>query len=125
MYKTQRLRFLLLPCLFLIFACFPASRQTVNATLSGTVLDQNGAIITGVSISVQNDATSLVRTSTTNESGTFTIPLLQPGTYTVTARANGFTRAQFPGIVLNVNDERSLRIELKVGSVDAAIEVRP
>jgi hypothetical protein len=103
----------------------PIEAQTATATLSGTITDPNSAVIPGVSITVQNDATSITRNATTNESGSFTISLLPPGKYTITAKRDGFTSVQVPDVVLNVGDQKAISIGLKVGDVNAAIEVRP
>src|SRR5438105_580641 len=71
-----------LSCLVLLFACLPVLSQTATATLSGVVEDEKGAVIAGCKITITNPATGLERTVVTNESGTFTIPLLPPATYT-------------------------------------------
>src|SRR6266481_2170497 len=65
--------------------------QGSSATLSGTVTDQNGAIVPGVSITVLNLSTASKRETITNEQGSFTVPLIPPGTYTIKARGAGFT----------------------------------
>jgi carboxypeptidase family protein len=101
-----------------------ATAQTTNATLSGVVEDQKGAVVPGVKITVTNPATGLERTVVTDSSGAYIVPLLPPATYTVTAEQAGFATVKFPNITLNVNDQRSLRIELKVGSVGGEVEVR-
>src|SRR5690348_2346829 len=94
----------LAPCLLLIAYCsFLTEGQTTNATLSGLVEDEQGSAIPGCKVTVSNEATGLRRSATTDESGLWTVPLLPPATYTVTAEANGFKRIQFPNIVLNVN----------------------
>src|SRR6266508_3319885 len=98
--------------------------QTTNATLSGVVEDQKGAVVPGVKITVTNPATGLERTVVTDDSGAYVVPLLPPATYTVTAEQTGFATVKFPNITLNVNDQRSLRIELKVGAVGGEVEVR-
>jgi len=97
--------------------------QSATATLSGTVEDQNGAIIPGVNITVQNKATSLERQTTTNDSGGFTVPLLPPGDYTVTARRDGFSPVEVRNVVLNVGDQKALNIQLKAGDVNATVTV--
>ncbi|HEY2974597.1 MAG TPA: carboxypeptidase regulatory-like domain-containing protein, partial [Pyrinomonadaceae bacterium] len=121
-------RCLLLTGLLLLTACclLPtvATAQTTNATLSGVVEDENGAVVPGVKISVTNPATGLERTVVTDSSGAYIVPLLPPATYTVTAEQTGFATVKFPNITLNVNDQRSLQIELKVGAVGGAVEVR-
>src|SRR6478672_8265120 len=60
--------------------------QSTSATLTGTVEDQNGAIIVGASVTVLNINTRLQREATTNEQGYFIVALLPPSTYTVTVR---------------------------------------
>src|SRR5437899_8414543 len=110
----------------LVPLCFtPIAAQSTAATLSGTVEDQNAAAVAGAGITVQNKATSFERTAITNESGSFTVPLLPPGTYSIIVRRDGFTSVEVRDIVLNVGDQKSIQIALKVGNVNAAIEVRP
>jgi hypothetical protein len=72
---------------------------------------------------VLNAATSLERQGTTNEQGYFTISLLQPGNYIVTTRRDGFAAVQFKNIVLNVGDQKALKIVLKAGDVSAMVQV--
>ncbi|HKZ79486.1 MAG TPA: carboxypeptidase regulatory-like domain-containing protein [Pyrinomonadaceae bacterium] len=98
--------------------------QSATATISGTVEDQNGAVIPGVNITIQNTGTSFERQATSSDAGSFTIPLLPPGTYTLTARRDGFTPVEIRNVVLNVGDQKSLQIELKVGPVGATVDVK-
>ncbi|HLA09449.1 MAG TPA: carboxypeptidase-like regulatory domain-containing protein, partial [Pyrinomonadaceae bacterium] len=74
---------------------FAARGQTATATLSGTVEDENGAIIPGVAITAVNNGTQLTRQTTTDENGYFVIPLLSPGSYTVKAQGKGFAPVDF------------------------------
>src|SRR5713226_4557563 len=100
-------RYLLL-CLLLTsgFCLLPAAfGQSATATLSGTVVDQNGSVIPGVEITMVNTGTSLQRHATTNGEGYFTVPLLSPGIYTVTARGQGFAPIEVPNVILNVGDQ--------------------
>ncbi len=108
-----------------VFCVVPvALAQGTNATLSGTVVDQNGAVVPAVEISVVNPATSLERTATTNDQGFFTVPLLPPGTYTVTAKRDGFSGVRIPDVVLNIGDKKSLQIQLKAGDINAAVTIQ-
>src|SRR6266496_512784 len=66
--------------------------QSATATLSGTVVDQNGAAIPGVAITVLNAGTSLQREVASNDKGDFVVPLLSPGTYQIRARRDGFAQ---------------------------------
>ncbi len=97
--------------------------QSATATLSGTVVDQNGAVIPGVSITVLNAGTSLQREATSNDQGDFVVPLLPPGTYQIRARRDGFAQLEIPNVVLNVGDQKALNIQLKAGDVNATVTV--
>src|SRR6266496_4122919 len=97
--------------------------QSATATLSGTVQDQNGAAIPGVSLTVVNKGTQLKREATTNDEGSFTVPLLPPGQYIVRARRDGFAPIDFTDVVLNIGDQKALQIQLKAGDVNATVQV--
>lgn len=97
--------------------------QSSAATLAGTVSDERGAVITGVEVAAVSKETGARRTSTTNGDGYFVISPLPPGPYTVTARRQGFATVEVKGVVLNVNDQRSLQIQLRVGEISEAITV--
>lgn len=97
--------------------------QSATATLSGTVVDEHDAVVAGATVSVLNPATGLKRTSTTSEAGFYSFAALPPGTYTVTAQQQGFSPAEFEAVRLNVNDQRALRIQLKVGRVGESVTV--
>ena len=101
----------------------PILAQSASATLSGTIEDQNGAIVPDVSVVIQNVGTSLKRETTTSDQGFFTIPLLPPGTYTVMVRREGFTPLQVQNVVLNVGDNKALQIQLKAGDVNAQVTI--
>jgi hypothetical protein len=123
--KMNPVKFALFCCALLI-VCFtpPIGRgQSTSATLFGTVVDQSGASIPGASVTVRNAATGVDRHATTDDGGAFTVPLLPPATYTVTIARDGFTTLEVRDVVLNVNDRRSIAIQLKVGQVGATVEV--
>ena len=61
-----------------------------RASISGTVTDPSGAVLTGVSVTALNTGTGLSLTATTTGSGSYTIPLLPTGTYNVTFQKEGF-----------------------------------
>lgn len=65
----------------------------VSSSLSGTVTDPTGAVLSGASVVVQNPATGTEFKATTSGSGTYTIPSLSTGTYKVTVSAAGFKTA--------------------------------
>ncbi len=100
-----------------------ALAQGTTATLSGNVTDQNGAVIPDVSIAVINIAQGFQRSATTNGEGTFVVPLLPPGKYTVKAEHNGFTPTEVRDVVLNVNDQVAMKIHMNVGNVSQTVQI--
>ena len=100
-----------------------AMAQGTTATLSGTVTDQNDAVIPDVSIAVINIAQGFQRSATTNGEGTFVVPLLPPGSYTVKAEHQGFTPTEVRDVVLNVNDRVAMKIHMNVGTVSQTVQV--
>jgi hypothetical protein len=97
--------------------------QSSTATLSGTVTDPNGAVVPDVKVTVTDPATRLQRTAMTNDSGQFVVPLLPPSTYDLTLERAGFMTAAINDVVLNVNDNRALGIQMKVGNVNETVNV--
>jgi hypothetical protein len=97
--------------------------QSATATLSGEVVDQNGAVVPGANVTVTNTGTGQARHATTNESGSFSIPLLPPGTYTINAQHDGFAPVRIQDVVLNVGDQKALQIQLKAGDINATVQV--
>jgi hypothetical protein len=100
--------------------------QGSTATLSGTVTDQNDAVVPGVNVAVISITQGFQRSTSTNGEGSFVVPLLPPGTYTVKAEREGFTTAEVRDVVLNVNDQVTINIPLRVGSLSSqSVEVLP
>jgi hypothetical protein len=66
---------------------------------------------------IVNPATGFTREATTNEAGGYTFPSLAPGSYTLTVRRDGFAPVEIKDVVLNVNDQRSFQIQLRVGQI--------
>jgi hypothetical protein len=97
--------------------------QSATASLSGTVTDERGAVIPGAGVTIINPATNFQKTATTDESGKFFIPQLPPSTYTLRVEFKGFSTTEIKNIELNVNDQRTLILELKVGQVGDTVQV--
>jgi Carboxypeptidase regulatory-like domain len=81
------------------------SMQSPTATLSGTVVDERDAVVPEVKITVTNADTSLRRSVMTSREGYFSVTLLPPGRYAVSAQYQGFTTAEVRNLRLNVGDQ--------------------
>jgi hypothetical protein len=105
-------------CLFSVFAL--AQRET--GTISGTCADSTGAIVSNGKVTVKSTTTGTVRTAATNQSGLYSVPDLQPGTYEVTIEAAGF--ATYRGKVeVTVGSAVAFNAVLKVGTKTEIVEV--
>ena len=100
--------------LFLSFGL--ASAQEFRGTIGGTVKDQNGAIIPGASVTIENTGTNIKSTVTTNDEGSFTFPLLLPGNYKLSATANGFKTAVREAVEVKVDDRVTIDFQLEIGA---------
>src|SRR5260370_19788225 len=96
---------------------------SATRTLSGTVEDEKGAVIPDVNITVTNKATGQKRDAVTNKDGYLTVTLLPPSTYTVRVERENFNPVEISNVVLNVGDQKALQVQLKVGNVNATVQV--
>jgi hypothetical protein len=103
----------------------PAFAQGSGSTsLSGVVSDAGGGVIPGATVVVKNNATSVTFEATTNTSGAFSVPALDPGTYTVTVSLAGFKTAVINDIRLLTATPASIQARLEVGDLSETIEVK-
>ncbi len=94
-----------------------------TGTLSGSVKDQNGALVQGVTVTVTNNATNLRRNVVTNAEGRWTINLLPVGTYSVGYEKEGFKKGVAESVAVEASVERSVEATLEIGVADAVVTV--
>src|SRR5436189_4879354 len=82
----------------------PASvfAQQEAATIIGEVRDPSGAVIPNAAVTITNVDTNISIAVVTNDRGSYTVPNLRPGNYSLTAEAAGFTRMIRTGLTLQV-----------------------
>ena len=97
--------------------------QGGNAQLGGFVQDSSKALIPGVTIAAKNVGTSVAQTQITNESGAYSFPGLQPGTYEISAELPGFKKSVQREVSLPYAGQVRLNFTLEVGEVTQSIEV--
>lgn len=102
-----------------------AARAQINssATINGTVTDTTGAVITGATIMVKNSDTNTVVSTRTNAEGTFALPGLPVGTYSVTVSKEGFQTSDTTSLELHPATVTSINVMLKVGSTSSKVTV--
>jgi len=97
--------------------------QTVTGTIVGTVLDSQGAVVPGATISARNRDTGLERSSTSESAGEFTIASVPAGAYDVTVSAPGFRQEVRSAFTMSVGATLRLDFKLTVGDVQQKVVV--
>jgi hypothetical protein len=108
---------------FFLTAALSLSAQTFRGTILGTVTDPSGAVIAGAKVTVKNAGTGLERTTQTSADGSYSIPELPLGSYTVTVVQPGFQTFIATGVTVDVATERRVDASLKTGEVSTRVEV--
>ena len=114
----------LLVCVFVLLACAaPALAQQTTGTITGRLVDGQGAAVPGVTVTGRNTQTGFIRTSVTDGEGIYRLTALPVGTYDVTAELAGFTKVENKAIVLNVGQSLDVDMVLKLATVQESITV--
>ena len=118
----KKASFIAMVSLVLLFTAAAFAQGGASGAITGAVTDPSGAVISGAKVTITNQDTGVTeRTITTGSQGTFSAPLLPPGTYRVEVTATGFSKTAAPGIAVRVSETISVPIQMKVGTT--AIEV--
>jgi hypothetical protein len=115
-------RFLILVTCLAVTAVLPAFAQQ-RGTIAGTVLDPDGLALPGATVVVTNTATGFTREATTAETGAYSVPNLEPGTYDVAVAMAGFGDAARPGVVLAPGASITLELKVSVAGVQEKLVV--
>ncbi len=111
----------------LIFALFLVTEglfgQEYRGSLSGRVLDPSGAAVPGAHMTLTNTATNVRLTTDTNAEGNYTIPYLQPGTYSLRAERSGFKTFERSPIEVRINQFVQVDAQLELGNATETITV--
>jgi len=109
----------------LIIACAAAigSAQEFRGSITGRVIDNNGAAVANATVTITNTATNVPSSTTTNGDGNYTALYLVPGSYSVTVEAAGFKKAIRQNIEIRVGDKLQLDLQLEVGNVSETVNV--
>lgn len=97
--------------------------QTATSSVGGTVVDSQGSVVPGASVTFTSVETNAVRTLTTKENGTFVFDLIQPGTYQLEVSASGFKKAIVTEVRALVAKPTSLIVTLAVGGVSDTVTI--
>ncbi len=117
--KTPMLAF----CLAWMAAPALAPAQESRGSITGKVIDPQGAVIPGAGVVVTNAETNATSRTGANETGYFEVNLLNPGLYTVAVEAAGFKKSVRSGLELSVAGRLDIEFRLQVGELTETVEV--
>ncbi len=100
-----------------------AQSTAANGAIEGTVVDNSGGVLPGVTVTVTNVETGTVRSVITNESGLYRAPLLPLGAYRVTAELQGFKKFEQVGVTVGAGQTATVAVRLEVGDLSETISV--
>jgi hypothetical protein len=109
--------------LFLAFATLSVRAQDTTGTILGNITDPTGASVPDADVTVTNTATGIARNVKTTGTGAFTVPNLDPGTYTVVIKMAGFQQTNIPNVQLSAGDRRRADASLVVGGANETVEI--
>jgi hypothetical protein len=115
------MRKLLTAALFALIAVLPASAQISGGSITGTVTDEQKAVLPGVTVTIQGSDRTL--TAVTDETGKFRFLNQPPGNYTVTFDLTGFAQIKHEGVVVAVGRDADISVSLKLATVAESITV--
>src|SRR5579872_332072 len=97
----------------------------VNGSLSGTVADQSGSVVSGAAVKLTSESTGAVQTAATNTEGNFVFPAVPPGLYTISAEHPGFKKFRKQHFELIPGDHLAVgTLPLTVGEVNESVTVQ-
>ncbi len=94
-----------------------------TGTITGTITDPTGAVVTKAKIVVQDEATNATREAETNGDGDYTVALLPPGRYRISVESPGFRRSVIQNVNLDVDQTRRVDFALVVGAATEEVTV--
>ncbi|MBZ5504789.1 MAG: TonB-dependent receptor [Acidobacteriia bacterium] len=110
-------------CLTLLW-CIPSFGQVLKGSISGTAVDQQGAVVSGAQVKATNIGTAGVLTTTTDNSGSFRFNLIPAGEYKIEISAQHFKTAVQSNVVVTAGRDSGLgTVKLTVGETSTTVEV--
>ena len=107
----------------LLASCSLTAQSPGTGAIAGSVIDPSGAVLPKATVSVVNDATHAVRTVVSSAEGSFRVPLLPPGDYSISAQATGFAIREMRAVHVGASETATVELRLAVGAANQTLEV--
>jgi hypothetical protein len=107
----------------LLFCAPSVKAQEFRGSITGRVLDETGASVSGAQVSATNTATNTSTWATTDESGDYTLLFLTPATYDIAIEARGFKKLLRREVEVRVGGKLSLDLTLELGQLSETVNI--
>ena len=109
---------------FLALLVIPVLAQTsTTGSIAGAVTDPTGAVVAGADVVIKNNGSSQESTVHTTDNGTFNVPSLATGVYTVTIKASGFKQLVVTEVKVDVAKASTVNVQLEIGAPNEIVTV--
>src|ERR1700742_1192118 len=108
---------------FALLITVPVFAQTFHGTVSGVVVDVQGAVISDAAVQLTNPATGQTLNAKSSKDGEFVFPELTVGIYELTVSISGFQTKKIDNINVEVSKVQNLKVELSVGAENTVVDV--
>ncbi|MEY3282108.1 MAG: hypothetical protein RIR86_121, partial [Acidobacteriota bacterium] len=100
------------------------AQVATTAAISGAVTDPTGAVIAGATVTVNSRVTGQEYKVTSSDNGTWTVPALGAGQYTVTIEAQGFKKSVVDNVTLNAGVPATVNVTMEIGSATESVVIQ-
>ncbi|WP_446743068.1 carboxypeptidase regulatory-like domain-containing protein [Silvibacterium acidisoli] len=120
----MRRRFVMLVWVAILVICrMPAGAREYRASVTGAVTDPSKAVVVGAIVTIHNQATGVETTTKSDSTGSYVLNFIDPGTYILSAEANGFRRWEKHDLRLDTAQEVKVNITLKLSEASSTVTV--
>src|SRR5258706_373100 len=116
-------RYLFGAAVFVLLACVSVFAQETTGTITGRVVDQQGAAIPGATVTAKSATTGFTRTETSDSEGVYRLAALPVGIYEVNAELSGFSTVSKKDIEVNVAQVVAVEFAMKVAQLGETVNV--
>jgi len=121
--KNLLFKFLLVSVAVAVFGLPAYGQLAPTGSITGTIMDPQGAVVPNASITAKNKATGEERTATSVDSGVFKIPAVPSGVYNVTVEVKGFKKTQVTDVKVDVATPSTVNVTLEVGTTQETVTI--
>ena len=116
-------RLLLTACVLTLLLVPSLSAAQTTGSINGTVVDNTGAVLPGVTVTATGATLMGAQTAVTNESGSYRFPSLPPGTYRLNYELGGFSTVVRDGITVNVGFTATINAQMQLATLEETVTV--